>query len=115
MGDRLSAEEVKKYLSLLSASVAASNEFKNPMVLLGFVFEDDVAVKEAFRRFSTSDLAKIILFRPDMRVCIERNLSIESWLLVEQSLLDMKKNPPWQVYSRFVEEYARVKRGAGGD
>jgi hypothetical protein len=63
------------------------------------------------RWFSSYDLAKIIVHRPDMADCFRQNLDDDSWRNVEKELNGLTEEAPWQVFNRFLKAYAEVNNG----
>jgi hypothetical protein len=112
-GPSLSQEEVDKVLNILCAAVDEPVSARPPVGLCGSWFDNNDALQKAMRWFSSYDLAKIIVHRPDMADCFRRNMNEVCWNIVEKELNGLTEEAPWQVFNRFLKAYADAESNKG--
>jgi hypothetical protein len=76
-------------------------------------FSNDIAVQKAMRSFSSLDLARIIMYNPDMKECFKRNMNDVCWNFVNNFLEELDKESPAEAFCRFVVEYKAEEMNNG--
>jgi hypothetical protein len=77
------------------------------------MFENDIAVQKAMRRFSSASLAKVILHKRETNNAFKRNMVEGCWAEIQDWLDDEEFcETPESAFERFVKEYERHAKEA---
>jgi hypothetical protein len=73
-------------------------------------FDDNAAVQIAMRAFYSESLAKVVLYSPETRDALKRNMNKICWSVIQEYLDNFNFcETPEEAFQRFVREYQAAK------